>query len=652
MHTPIEPGNDAITVLSDVGGTYYRTIAFESAGRVYGGQWRGGHALDAMSREMSAPLGVVRSPDHAERASADPLWTEAVPELLDHTRVPYSLIDLDGSLPAVVLFPAPPRLDGTELARIEAHLVAGGAVVACGGPGDLAPLAGVDAGAEVTQARVLFRPAAAWDSGPDVALRAFGGVHLLPRPRVGRPDDQAGGPVSVLAQWLSDDGGPVAPAITLSRHGAGHCLVIGADLAHTLVRIQQGWPIWRDGRPPPDGTSPVDDGVLKVDDGIALSYTDDRGPTPGAGPLAADFTHTWPPTELAPYFHRPHADLWRHVLLRVLWWLADRTGTALPWLGYWPAGVPAVLHLSHDTDGNSDDDAQVALDAFAAAGVRATWCVLPPGDGPAYSPGTFGRMIAAGHEIGLHFDAHSPGRAFSEVEFVAQLAWVREATGAARVHTNKNHYLRWEGFAEFYRWCEEQGVQVEETRGPGTQGNVGFPFGTCHPAYPLDAAGRRIPVLTLPLHFQDLAWTVQPRIRDAVLGQVLAHHGVLHCLFHGANLRISAETRDALAETVATAAEVGMPCWTGAQIGEWERTRRGVRIATREDGDGLRIDVYAEMPLAGAAILVPLPGRHGLPQVTGAPCRAAMVTRHGLPHLEIGLDLPAGYTSLEARGRT
>ncbi|GGM02999.1 hypothetical protein GCM10007977_000480 [Dactylosporangium sucinum] len=560
--------------------------------------------------DVAQPLGVVLDP---VRGGAEPAFSGYLTEILAHVGLPYEVVPAPDPRFALLVVTAAGDLDADALHPWLSH---GGRLLLLGDPGPLAELAAVRVTAPVTEGRVVFGPAPAWGTPPDVPLRAFGGVRMAPAAAA-----------SVVARW--DDG---SAAVTVRRVGAGTVMVIGADLCQSVVRIQQGWPVHGDGAPPSDNTSPVDDGVLKVDDGIALSYEQDRALPPGEV-LEPGFAHAWPPEAVAPYFHRPHADLWRHVLLRTLWWLAP----ALPWLGYWPAGVPAVGHLSHDTDGNADPDAAVALETFARSGAAATWCLLPPapGGGPALSPETTARIAAEGHELGLHFDAHSPGRGFTEAELAAQLAWARAADGP--VTTNKNHYLRWEGWDDFYRWCSAMGILVDGSRGPGTQGNVGFPFGTCHVAYPLGA----LPVLMLPLHFQDLAWTIQPAIAEAVLGQVLAHHGVLHCLFHGANMRLSPETRRAVGAIVGLGRSLGLHWWTAARIGAWERARRGV---TLRPGPGL-LHIDAELPLQDAAILIPL-GDAPVPTVTGAPLRRSVVQRHGIAHLEIALTLLPGRTTL------
>lgn len=80
-----------------------------------------------------------------------------------------------------------------------------------------------------------------------------------------------------------------------------------------------------------------------------------------------------------PVFHEPHADHWREMLHQLLWWSAARCSTLLPWLSYWPAGIPAIAHMSHDADQNNVEDGLAALMTFAEADVRVTWCQVYPG---------------------------------------------------------------------------------------------------------------------------------------------------------------------------------------------------------------------------------------------------------------------------------
>src|SRR6185437_12625953 len=98
------------------------------------------------------------------------------------------------------------------------------------------------------------------------------------------------------------------PVLTERSAGKGKCVFIAADLTGTVVYVQQGHGVTRDGVPSPDGTSPVNDGVLKSDDGAVLDWIFDREPVAGADGLSI--------------FVQPVADLWREMLLRGIFYLA------------------------------------------------------------------------------------------------------------------------------------------------------------------------------------------------------------------------------------------------------------------------------------------------------------------------------------------
>ena len=48
-------------------------------------------------------------------------------------------------------------------------------------------------------------------------------------------------------------------------------------------------------------------------------------------------------------------------------------------LWYWPRKLPAIGHLSHDTDGNAPKLAERLLETLRAGEVNSTWCVILPG---------------------------------------------------------------------------------------------------------------------------------------------------------------------------------------------------------------------------------------------------------------------------------
>src|SRR5438132_11638776 len=108
----------------------------------------------------------------------------------------------------------------------------------------------------------------------------------------------------------------------------------------TIVRIQQGIGVHRDGVPASDGSAPIDDLVLKSDDGAVLDWDLDRDPVPGMPNFKA--------------FLEPAADVWREIFLRCIFHLATEHNPpiALPMLWLYPRKLPALGHISHDSDSN------------------------------------------------------------------------------------------------------------------------------------------------------------------------------------------------------------------------------------------------------------------------------------------------------------
>ncbi|WP_020575571.1 hypothetical protein [Actinopolymorpha alba] len=420
-----------------------------------------------------------------------------------------------------------------------------------------------------------------------------------------------------------------------------------------IVEIQQGVPVEKDGTPAPDGSSPVDDGLLKCDDGITLSYVTDRAVPPGEATVEGEFPHVYPPEAAPPMFHQAMADRLRLDFLALVFDAAAGVNLVLPWLHYWPAGVPAVAHMSHDSDGNVSEQAASGLDVFDQAGVKVTWCHCFPGG---YTPEIVAEIAARGHEQALHYNAMGDAdiASWGWPQLRAQYAWAQALTGRDGIVSNKNHYTRWEGWDEFFLWCERIGIQIDQSRGPSKQGNVGFPFGSCHLWFPIAGAAelnRRIDVLELPLHTQDLAWASHISIRDVILDEVLALHGVAHFLFHSAHLHTKPDVAEACRQVAAEARRRGMPWWTSEQLNSWERGRRGVQLAVSSADGELRVEITAEQAVKGAGVLLAVPGlaeNAAFVVVSGA-ARASVVTRHGRLLLELAADLPAGTSSFTVR---
>lgn len=583
---------------------------------------------------MSAPL-IIAEP---RGGTASAPWSALCIEAVEHMRLSHIRVDPAEAIAvlhdaAILLLPAPATFGEDERVALENWVRRGGTLIACGGAHGLGAVAGVQDDGAVGEGHVRIDPVWNWAPRIDAELHAFGGQRLA------LTDDE----VAVWGRWA--DG---APAITRRVLGDGEIVIIGADVWQSVGRIQQGWPVERPGAAAPDGSAAVGaDGILRADDGLALSFDLDRR-LPGGQPATGDHASTYPPEKPVPIFDRPQADLWRELVQHLLFDGAERTATAIGWLNYWPAGVSAIGHISHDSDLNIDEEAIAGLEAFASAGVAVTWCHCWPGG---YAEETVAAIAAAGHEQALHFNAlaDSDGMPWSLESLREQHQWAKRITGEPII-SNKNHYTRWEGWTQFYEWCAQVGIQIDETRGPSKAGTVGFPYGTSHVGFPVSEAGAPHTVLALPLHCQDLGWASHEAAAPTILDQALARNGVAHFLFHCVHLSRRPRVVDALREVVSGGRRRGMPWWTAAQINAFERSRRRIEIDVRANGAGWVVRADATGPLGRAGILVAVSdvaaGWKAHRVIDGVDVPVAVVERHGRAFVELLVDLPTGATEI------
>ena len=304
-----------------------------------------------------------------------------------------------------------------------------------------------------------------------------------------------------------------------NRPEKGRAITLAVDLTGTIVRIQQGISVTRDGVPAPDGSAPVADAVLKSGDGAVLDWILDRDPVKGAFGLNA--------------FLEPVADLWREVFLRAIFHLATVQNVPLPMLWLYPRQLKSIAHLSHDSDNNEPEKARVLLDILRETQIHSTWCIILPG----YDEALMNDIKRNGHELATHYDAMTgtEGLTWGQEQFHRQHEQLISLFGEIPV-TNKNHYLRWEGDTEFFDWCVVHGIQLDQSKGPSKTGEAGFNFGSCHPYLPVTFKGRMINVLELPTLTQDLVVFAPPALLDGLIDGVKRVNGVLHLLFHPAHL--------------------------------------------------------------------------------------------------------------------
>lgn len=476
-------------------------------------------------------------------------------EVLSHAGIPFEWIDelhqmLENKFDLILIAAAPSHETAND--TIWRYAERGGIVVTFAGLNGLARRLGF-AGTEPLTAGYAHLPEGMGDARP---LRFLGAS-----PWVKQKD-----PAEACKEWgtianapLGVSAGPLLQQFTI---GLGTIERWSVDVMGTIVGLQQGTgPVLEDGTPAADGTGNLNDGLLKAEDGLELNWEYDRKTTE---------------TGMA-YFAHPYADLWRDAVVSHILGRMVEKQKPVPFSDYWPEGVERVAMISHDSDRNFDEDAVTTLQTLATAGIHSTWCMMKPG----YSAWLYERIEGEGHELALHFNSNiNEGGRWDQTDFHRQFEWLRN-TAQGKVISNKNHFTRFEGWGELFQWCEECGIESDQTRGPSKSGAAGFLFGTCQPYYPMawsNENNRLYDVLEIGFLTQDIPQFTDPSVIVPFLEEVEKVRGVAHFLYHQGRIHSSPEVREALLQTVHIAKERGFTFWTGGQINNWERKRRQMRI--------------------------------------------------------------------------
>jgi peptidoglycan/xylan/chitin deacetylase (PgdA/CDA1 family) len=523
-----------------------------------------------MQAPQAWPVGVCVMPEPALNRPRVVAYPNYIDEILTHAglcylRVPFN--QLEARLPELRLLVTVGEHPLPESLRLKlaAWLDGGGGWISIGGLCDMPQAMGAKfatgyqgwAGGITAMGEGYLAPEVR--DHPSVAhiekpLHFFSGVRV----------ESAG--AKVLATMLDAHGRATPwPVILEQPTNKGRAILIAADVTGTIVRIQQGLSVTRDGVSAPDGTAPVHDGVLKSGDGGVLDWLFDRDPVEGTPGLQA--------------YLRPVADLWREVLLRSIFHLASELNVPLPLLWFYPRGLDAIAHMSHDTDGNEPEKCRRLLELLQQAEIKSTWCTILPG----YDASLVRAIAEAGHEYATHYDAMTEGLHWSEAQFDRQLRELKQLFGGVAPVTNKNHYLRWEGDCELFEWCASRGIQLDQSKGASKAGEAGYNFGSCHPYLPVRFDGSTIDVLELATPTQDLNVFAPDTLLAPLLKATIKLHGILHLLFHPAHV-MRQEVASALLDAVRCAKQQGLEWWTGAQINAWERARRKVRWSGYDAG--------------------------------------------------------------------
>ncbi|MHA1372534.1 MAG: hypothetical protein ACTSRA_22775, partial [Promethearchaeota archaeon] len=438
-------------------------------------------------------------------------------EGLFHNRLfPRDLLDLD-DLPRIVVLVGPMRLPVRAESRLKEHVKDGGGVIIFGLVEPTENLLGVEVRYPVFPFPVggvkynlvgegYLYPEDKYFDGilPDswFPLHGFGCTPMM-----------VDGATKIAEYRTVHESNMEIAGITMFEIGEGIALGFAPDIVGTVRRVQEGRYVDMDGIPPSDGMSPIDDGILKAEDGLILDWTRDRRSGSGNNDVLM--------------FLVPVADAWRRLVRWSIEFVADHCGVKIERIAYWPEDANFITLLSHDSDGNDEKLAEKFLSEINSHGIRTTWCLQPPG----YSKTLCRRIESFGHELALHFDAISypdgklkdwdeMRRLFHRDIFEKQLQEVKSNCGLTEIYSNKNHYTRWEGRVQFFRWCSEFGIKVDQSKGPSKCGTIGFPFGTCHPWQPMDDDGRLIDCLEICFQSQDFGLQGPPDIGRDILTAV------------------------------------------------------------------------------------------------------------------------------------
>jgi len=539
-------------------------------------------------------------------------------EILTHAGIPFRAVmpkNLHPERTPICLLAGQKSLTTEERNRLQWFVRKGGSLIAVGATNGLDDLLGVQFGGELEQGWIHLTSPHPIGNGLQSSLHVFGGVVV-----------KAKGDSQTIAEVVNSNDEVLGDAIVIREFGQGQVIFIAPDLMRSIVHIQQGIPVTKDGTPAPDGSAPIDDGILKTEDGHVLDWQRDRTvlgrETRSEGrEFKAQHSELSTPNSEQPwvFFGQPIADELRALLLQAIFFAAQQKKLPLPMIWFWQNGLPAVGLISHDTDGNEPELAKELLQMVQQLGIATTWCVLYPGG---YPPSLYRAILDAGCEIALHFDAFTgtPFTTWSKRNLRIQRQWLKDATGVAAV-SNKNHYTRWEGRLEFFRWCEELGIRVEQSKGASKRGTIGFLFGGSHPWRPLDDEGDRtkfLNVTAINLFSQDMVadevvkgGIFHPAIVPISIGgwllqQTVRVSGIAHFLFHPAHI-CRQGTKAALERLVTLGHESGIKWQTSKQIIDWLEQRRSVRQVVEKIGNKWLWRLKAAKPVEGLTLLRLLP---------------------------------------------
>ncbi len=584
-------------------------------------------------------IGVILSPEQPRRGNGQlPAFASPyISEILGHAGIPYTLLPPQ----ALAADAPPPRL--TVLAQ-DLDLTAeqkegaanfvrtGGTLVGIAGTSGMDELFGVrsegpldDGYLQPPQAR---HPVT---DGLGREIHVFGGSRVT----------ATGGAVLAQVEPLRpppQSNRAMHDAIIAHSTGRGRTILFAPDLVTSILHIHQGKPILptppRESTGTPAGSilDPDRDGDhIDIDDIDDLYYSGAESDQHGTTQYNRRVLLT------------PMADALRELLLRAIFHLLSSAGETLPVLWYWPRGLASIAHMSHDSDGNRPNMGWTLFDLLQELSVPSTWCTMPV---QGYDRAFCDTLIDSTSEIALHYaTGNAPlreDRRWSQMDFDWQYDALCYDTGLSNIVSNKNHGLARQGRLEFYHWCRNKGIQIEQSRG-----DRGFTFGTSHPWLPMEddrPGGNFIDVLNLCFLSQDFTVVCPHGFMRPLVDQCHAAYGVAHALYHPSHVE-DPECERSIREVVAYARSLGMEWWTSEEINTWERARRRVAITSPNGRSPQPEGAYsltAGDTLSEAALLFLLPQNGSAPSeivLDGNTMQAETVERYGHRFAQVTADL-------------
>jgi peptidoglycan/xylan/chitin deacetylase (PgdA/CDA1 family) len=362
--------------------------------------------------------------------------------------------------------------------------------------------------------------------------------------------------------------------------------------------------------------------------------------------------------------HLPQADLQCH-LLRAL--LAEGPDAPLPFLWYFPGGVPTVCLLTSDDDWSTREQFEALRDAAREHRARITFYLVPgtPSE-TTVTPEYKAALEAEGHTVSLH-PVHEPPYDLTWAETVdRQRAWYRERFGAPPGPSVRNHCVTWSGYVHGARLMKEAGFRYDANAVSVPPAGEQYQAGAGLPACYVDLDGELLAIYQVPAQFSDETTLGDPgvpfslnltedegvRMITARLQEnVTAHHSMLCINAHPVSF--ATYSGPMWRRVFSEANRLSVPLLSlDAFMTFWERRAAVTLSAATREPDGWRWTLRVPETAPGMTVMLPwegdparvtLDGRGEIP----APCRHLF----GRAHLAILLDLSPGEHALVVTGQ-